>query len=993
MKKAGIILASVLGVLLLAAWVIPTFYKDKILARVQRELNNRVNADVRFSPEQVNISLLRHFPNLSIQTGNLSIAGRAPFVGDTLLSTADLDVSLNLMSVLRGEQLEVKGVHLDRPRILVKRLRNGQANYDIYQPVDSTEPEADTAKAAVTVNVEEWSLDKAFIRYEDLSLPLKVRLENVTHSGSGSLSAEISDLALRTKAERLTVTYGGTQYLSHKKLDADMRLHLDLPKKTYTFTDNHITLNDLPLQLNGTVALPDSSIRLDLTYKADDNSFKNLLSLVPGMYSERFKDISAAGTVRFDGHVKGLYNARQFPAFALNVLVKDGRFKYPDLPSAVENIALDLSVSNATDRLETTVINLKNLRANLGSNPIRGRALVQGLTRSSVDADLSGKLNLEEMTRLFPIDSLTLRGLYDVNLKAKGLYDKAAGRFPVVNAAMELQNGYVRSLKFPEPLENVHAVATVTNRTGQIADTRIDIGDLRLRLAGEPFEVRGWVQNLNDYTYDLAAKGKLDLTKITKIFPIEDTKLAGLIDADIRTAGKLSDARAKRYDRLPTSGSMQVTNLVYSGEALPQGLMLRTARFNLAPGQLNVPQMEGKLGSSDFSATGTLSNYIPFLLEDKQPLRGELTVSADRFNVNEWMSDAPAGQPQTSRSVVEVPDNIDFTLKANVAKAQYDQMQLSNLNGTVRVADKAVRMQNVTFNALGGRFVTNGTYNIQDIARPGFAFDLDIANAQVQDAFRHLTIVKAIMPLAEYLIGDFNSKFSLNGILGQDMMPQLNTLKGTGLVKIVQATLQNNPLLEKVLERTKLYELRESKFKDVLMQMSITDGRLGIRPFDIQHKDYLVNVSGNTLLDGGLDFVLKLDVPSGKAGKAFAGAFASLTGQPLATTVDRAKIDLALTGRFKQPQIRLIGSQTANELKNVLVKEATRPLERVRDQVLDKVLPSADSAAKANPAQRRRLLEQQAKEQVRQEGQRLLNRLRRPAPAPTPPPAQPDSTR
>ncbi|WP_266362725.1 AsmA-like C-terminal region-containing protein [Tellurirhabdus rosea] len=997
MKKAGIILASVLGVLLLAAWIIPTFYKDKILARVQREINNRVAADVQFSPENVNISLLRHFPNLSIQTGSLSIAGKAPFVGDTLLSAADLDVSLNLMSVLGGDKLEVKGVHLDRPRILIKRLRNGQANYDIYKPVESTEPQADTTKAAVTVNVEEWSIENGFVRYEDLSLPMKVRLENVQHTGSGSLSADISDLALKTRADRMTVTYANTEYLTDKKLDADMRLHLDLPQAIYTFTDNRITLNDLPLQLAGTVAMPDTNIRLDLTYKADDNSFKNLLSLVPGIYSEQFKDIDADGTVRFDGNVKGIYNARQFPAFVLNMLVQNGRFKYPDLPSSVENIALDVTVSNATDRLDNTVINLKKLAANLGNNPVRGRALVQGLTRSTVDADITAKLNLGELTQLFPIDSLTLRGLYDLNLKAKGLYDKTAGRFPVVNAAMKLQNGYVKSLKFPEPLENVNAVATVTNRTGRIPDTRIDIGDLRLRLAGEPFEVRGWVQNLNDYTYDLAAKGKLDLTKVTRIFPIEGTRLAGLIDADIRTSGKVSDAKAGRYDRLPASGTLAVTNLVYKGDALPQGLTLNSARFDLKPGQLAVPQMRGLLGSSAFTATGSLSNYIPFLLEENEPLRGNLTVKADKFNLNEWMTDSPTSSTATaSRSIIEVPANIDFTLKADVDHAQYEAMHLDDLSGTVLVANKAVRMQNVTFNSLGGKFVTNGLYSTTDITKPGFAFDLSIQNAKLQEAFEHLTVVKALMPLAQYMFGDFTSKFQLNGLLGQDMMPQLSSLTGEGIVKVLEAQLRNNPIVDRIIERTKLNELKDSRFKDLLLEAEIDDGHVGFKPFDIKVKDYVINVSGSNGLDGSLNYILKLDVPTGRAGTAFSNAFASLTKQALPAAVDRAKIDLALGGTFKTPQVRFLASSTANQL----AQQVAKPLideakQRVQGEVRSRVdslqargeqkraeaearaRVAADSV-KAELARRRLEAEQKAKAQLRQEGAKFLDRLRKP---------------
>lgn len=1024
MRKTGIVVASVLGTLLLAAWIVPTFFKDKIIARVGHEINSRVKAQVNFRPEKVSVSLFRHFPNLTIITDSLSIVGMAPFAGDTLLSTPSLEASVNLWSVWRGSKIDLQGIYLDRPRVLIKRLRDGQANYDIYNPPTST-AEADTANADVVLHIREWEIRNGYLHYHDQGLPMDVWLSGITHRGQGDLSAEVSDMLLEMEADRLTLRYNGTDYLTDKKITADMRLRANLPRSEYTFTDNHFRLNDLPIDLNGVVALPDTSIRLDLTYKTPDSEFKHLLSLVPGIYSAQFNDLDASGTARFDGTVKGLYNARQFPAFTLNTVVQKGRFKYPDLPQAVENIDLDLRVSNTTDRLDNTVVDLKTFTANMGRNPIRGRVFVRGLTNMQVDANVLAKLNLEEVTKVFPIDSLTLRGLYDLNVVAKGLYNKAARRFPVVNANMKLANGYVRSLRFPEPLESVNAVAIVTNRTGNLADTRIDIGDLRLALAGEPFRAKGFVQNLDDYTYDIAAQGKLDLTKLSRIFDLKTVKMSGVIDADIQTSGRVSDAKAGRYDKLPATGTLLMTNVTYRGDALPQGITLTKARFDLKPGQLAVPQMAGLLGTSAFSATGTLSNYMPFLLQDDQPLRGTMTVEADRFDLNEWMIDEPTEKVSSqSHEVIAVPANIDFTLNTKVGHALYDNMQMNNVSGTVRVADRAVALDKMSFDALGGRIVTTGTYDTKDLLKPLFDFDLNIENAQTQQAFQHLSVVKNLMPLAQYLLGNFTSTFRLRGVLGQDMMPQLNTLTGAGLVKLIETTLQQNPVLEEIIRKTRLRAFRESQFRDVLLQTEITNGAVAIRPFTVNINDYKINIGGNASLDGGLDYVLKLDVPTGRAGVDFSKAFAQLTGKPL-VGVDRAAIDLSLTGRFRTPEIRLIGSSTADHIKQTVVQQVLQPVEDAKQRALARAdsfrvvaetqararidslrvvadrakaeaeahLKIAADSIRAEADRRRRAAEQKAKERLKKEGQRVLDGLLKPKTKPAEPVAVPDTTK
>jgi hypothetical protein len=375
-------------------------------------------------------------------------------------------------------------------------------------------------------------------------------------------------------------------------------------------------------------------------------------------------------------------------------------------------------------------------------------------------------------------------------------------------------------------------------------------------------------------------------------------------------------------------------------KSLPQGLTLNTARLNLSPGKLNVAQAQGLLGTSTFTADGFLSNYIPFMLDDNQPLEGTLNVRANRLNINEWMSDDPEPKVKTAKpSVIEIPGNIHFLVNANVDQAVYDKMPLSNIKGQLEMADGTVQMKKVTFTSLGGQFITNGTYDPKDLAKPRFAFDINIVNADISQAHRHLTLAKVVFPLAQYMIGRFSSKFAINGRLEPDMMPDLNSLTGNALVKIVQATLKNNPIIDRIVEKTKLSDFHNAQFKDLLMKVEVKNGFVSIKPFDVKIKDNIVTVSGSNSLAGDLKYVLKLDVPTGKAGVQFANTFSSMTGQPLGN-VDRAKIDFALNGSYKKPQLRFLGGGTVNQVKDAVVKRAKTDLKEQGLKLLQKLTKS-----------------------------------------------------
>ena len=78
-KWTAIIIVALLVVLLVS----PLLFKGKIIGLIKQQANNTLNADIDF--KDVDLSLIRHFPLLSVNLEGLSIANHAPFEGDTLI--------------------------------------------------------------------------------------------------------------------------------------------------------------------------------------------------------------------------------------------------------------------------------------------------------------------------------------------------------------------------------------------------------------------------------------------------------------------------------------------------------------------------------------------------------------------------------------------------------------------------------------------------------------------------------------------------------------------------------------------------------------------------------------------------------------------------------------------------------------------------------------------------------------------------------------------
>lgn len=940
MKKAFIILVSIITLFAVVLFAVPFFFKDTIQAKVNEEIQKKVKAKVYYN--DFDLSFFKHFPSLTISLTDFGVVGYSPFASDTLIQAKEFSLAADLKSIISGDKVAINSIAIDSPKILVKVLPDGSANYDIYKS-DSlqVQQEETKTKSNFNIGIESWKLTNGQITYDDRLKNTFVLLQNITHEGSGNIGAEIYDLTTNTQVEKASISYGGTEYLHDKTLSADMKINIDQSKNKYSFAKNSWKINDFTLNFDGSVAMPDTSnIVLDITYSSPENTFKNLLSLVPNIYTDKFKDVDADGNVQFNGFVKGTMNATSFPTYAFNLLVENAMFQYPELPTAVTGINLDLKASNNTNDLNNSVLNIKKFNMNLGKNPINARALIEGLGKSKVDADVVAKVDLQQIGQIFPMKGLEMRGLYSMDLKAKGTYDSLTKSFPQVNAVMSLANGYIKSDQFPQPIQDLNIKANLVNTNAALASTRLAITEMRMVLDGEPFTANGVIENFENYNWDIKAKGKIDLTKMTKIYPLTDMTLKGKIDADIETKGKMSDVKAKRYASLPTSGKATMQNFEFVSKEYPQGVKVTSANMTFTPTAIKVTNAKGFLGTSDFVADGTFTNYMDYALNNGT-VKGKMNVKSKKFNVNEWMTDSPktttAGGTAQALQVVEIPKNIELVMDSDIGEALYSQMKMQNIKGALVVGNGAVKMQNVAFQSLGGKFTTSGTYNTSNLAHPLFDFALNLENIEIAQAYQHLNIVKYIMPVAQYLIGNVTSKLQIGGELGQDMMPKLNTLSGDGLMKVLQATIsESNPLVQKLVETTKIAKLKETKLSNLLMQFEIKDGTFGVKPFDIKFEDYKITASGRHGLTGSMDYNLLLDVPSGKIGEAFGNVFQKWTGKNLQGS-DRVKFDLQLGGTLKNPAFGFKGSSTANSLKDVAKATLQAQINENKDKILDQL--------------------------------------------------------
>jgi len=904
-----------------AAAILPIVFKDDIKAAIDKEIAKNINADVIFDAGNFDLTLFRNFPNITIEIKELGVFNHAPFEGTPLFVVDEIAVEVNLKDVLFGDQLKLKGISLIRPQIDVRILKDGTANYDItYPSTDTVQVEEEPAQ--FSFGIDHWEVVDGQLSYDDQTMPFSMLLKGLNHTGNGDFNETAFDLNTHSVADSVTVNYDGVEYLSNKKAVIDAVIGISEEYTLYTFKENSAKLNDFAMSFDGWFKMNENDFGMDINFKSPENTFKSILSLVPGMYTKDFDKLETKGDLSFAGFVKGTFSDTQMPAFNVALNVKDAMFKYPDLPTAISNINMDLFVDNKTGVIENTLVDMKKLHLDFGTNPVDARLLIENLKDYKMDGNVKATLNLAELNKMFPMEGLEMKGTYSVNASARGVYDSLKKIIPAINASMSLSNGYVKSSEFPLPLEDLRFDATVKNTSGKMAETFIAVKDFGMLLDGEKLTAELLLENLDDYTWDLKANGGLDLEKITKIFPVEGMTLAGKVKANIQTKGKYSDVEASKYDRLPTSGTASLKDFKFNSKDLPYAVTVSNADAIFDPKKIEIKNTQGTIGKSDFAITGAINNYIGYLFSPNETVKGSMNFSSTLLDLNEFMTETEETSTTDSATygVIPVPNNIDFILRSEIKTVKMMDYILTNAAGDVIVKEGVANLNGITFNMLGGSFVVNGTYNTKDINHPMYDFGLKIANLSIQQAATSFSVVKTYAPIAGLVNGNFGTDFKISGELGQDMLPKMSTVTGAGLIKIAQAALTQSKLVAGITSLTKLDNTEQVTLKDVLMSASITNGQLSVKPFDVKFGDYTTNISGSTGLDGSINYTLKMNVPAGKLGSQLQGFINQNTGSKNSTS--EIPVTIALGGTYKDPKTSLVSQEQKEQVKEAITNVA-----------------------------------------------------------------------
>ncbi|MEZ4853576.1 AsmA-like C-terminal region-containing protein [Flavobacterium sp.] len=405
-------------VVIIALAAAPFLFKDKIKAAVLKAVNENVNAKV--SVDDVDLSLLKSFPQANVSLTKICIVNTAPFEGDTLFYSGELNLKMSVKELFKdsSETMNLESFATKNAIVNVHINKEGVANYDIALKTEETE---DNSKSTpFNLNIQSYEVENLKLIYLDEGSDMKLVLNEFNHTGKGNFAAQKLDLDTKTNT-KLSFDMGGTNYMKNVALNLDAVLGIDLDAMKFEFKENKALVNQLPLEFNGFLQMVEDGQLYNLTFKTPTSDFKNFLGLVPEVYAGNINQVKTTGEFAVSGKVNGKLTEKTIPKFNVQLQSNNASFQYPDLPKGVKNIVINTHIVNETGAMNDTFVNLDKLSFAIDQDVFNASATIKNFMQNAlVNAKLNGTVNLANVTKAYPVKlEKPLTGILKANVTTK----------------------------------------------------------------------------------------------------------------------------------------------------------------------------------------------------------------------------------------------------------------------------------------------------------------------------------------------------------------------------------------------------------------------------------------------------------------------------------------------------------------------------------------------------------------------------------------------
>ena len=431
---------------------------------------------------------------------------------------------------------------------------------------------------------------------------------------------------------------------------------------------------------------------------------------------------------------------------------------------------------------------------------------------------------------------------------------------PAFGLDLKITGGTLKYPKLPKDVNNIQILAGITKPQGDLDQLIVNLDNFEASIAGNPLKGSLHLATpVSDPSIKGNLNGKIDLSSLKQALPIDSTDMNGIISALIDFDGHYSSIEKLQYENFKTSGNISVKGFEFRSKNLPEKLDITSAEMKISSKEISLGSLVANLGESDFNLSGSLTDFWAYFF-NKGDLAGNIKFNSNYININQLIPTKTVKDTTSGGSPIKVPDHVNIVMSANVGKALYDKMKITDVNGKLIIRDQKILLDGLTMNMLSGKLVVSGSYATPGNDKPHFDFKMDIKDFDLPNAYQSLSTVRQFLPVVAQSTGAFNSALSLSGKLDDRYAPIFSTVNGVGMLAAKNVELTGKQLFSEIGKYFRNDLFRQVKVSDFSANFKVINGGLEVAPFTTKVAGQEVTMFGKQSVTKELNYRIDFKV-------------------------------------------------------------------------------------------------------------------------------------
>jgi len=367
-------------------------------------------------------------------------------------------------------------------------------------------------------------------------------------------------------------------------------------------------------------------------------------------------------------------------------------------------------------------------------------------------------------------------------------------------------------------------------------------------------------------------RGNIALADLLRFAGVDTLELvSGHLSADAHVEGKLrdvADLRASDLRALKITGTATLRDASLKVKGVRHRVTHLDADLALHGNDASIQALRAEVQGSPIELNGELVNLMPFLLFDDQRLAIKAKASSPRIDLAALLLSDDASSA-TDYALV-LPATIELDLEARVDELTFEEFKATNINGTVRMKDRMLRVSPMAFNTASGAVLGSLQLDArggEQVAFYPLAIDATIKDIDIEQLFREFQDFGQDFIGHRHLSGRTQAQIAFAAPLSTgmkldtqrmvctlDLVLENGGIKGHAPLIEIADHLKKNKLVAPFVDTDELRDrLADVRFSRLENRIEIRDGAVHIPMMDVHSTVMDIELSGTHWFDDRID--------------------------------------------------------------------------------------------------------------------------------------------